>query len=370
MFDVIVAGAGFAGVTAARLLAENNKKVLIIERRRTPAGNCYDETNEYGITVHKYGPHIFHTNSKRCWDFVNRFSRFNGFQHRVLSYANGSYYPFPINRDTLGQVFGTTLSNDEVLPYLEKQVAEATFNKDIQNFRDAVVSQVGETLYDMFFNHYTRKQWGRDPQELMPELASRIPVRSNADDRYFTDRYQGLPVRGYTKLIENMLSHENISVMYGADYFEVKDLFPAALTVFTGELDRFFDYSEGRLDYRSVKIEFETYHQEEYQPACVVNYPNDYDFTRITEFKKMTLEESPDTTICREYPSAEGEKLYIVPDEKNKDCRCAYMKKVQELEETGKYLFIGRLAEYKYYNMDAVIISALDKTQAWINSQN
>ena len=368
MFDVIVAGAGFAGMTAARLLAENGKKVLIIERRKTLAGNCYDETNDFGITVHKYGPHIFHTKSKKCWDFVNRFSKFNGFQHRVLSYANGAYYKFPINRDTLSQVFGTQLSNDEVQPYLQNQVCKSHYNKEIKNFRDAVVSQVGETLYDMFFHNYTSKQWGRDPEELMPELASRIPVRNNADDRYFTDRYQGLPVRGYTYLAKNMIDHENISIMYGVDYFEIKDLFPDVLTIFTGELDRFFDYSEGHLDYRSVKIEFETYHQKEFQPACVVNYPNDYDFTRITEFKKMTLEESSDTTICREYPSVNGEKLYVVPDEKNQKCRESYMNKVKELEKSGKYLFIGRLAEYRYYNMDAVILSALDKTQSWIDN--
>lgn len=367
MFDAIVVGSGLAGACSARILAENGKRVLVIERRRQIAGNCYDEKNDAGITVHKYDSHIFHTNSKKCWDFVNRFADFNGFQHRVLSYAQGNFYPFPINRDTLGAVFGVSLSNAEVAPFLEKQVQAAHFNPQIKNFRDAVVSQVGDTLYDLFFGNYTSKQWGRNPEELMPELAKRIPVRANSDARYFTDRYQGLPVHGYTDMVKNMLAHDNISLMLGADYFEVKDMLRSKLLVFTGEMDRFFEYRDGSLDYRSVKIEFETLAEESYQPACVVNYPNDYDFTRITEFKKMTLEKSPSTTICREYPSAKGEKLYIVPDEKNRKCREEYMRRVKVLEESGSHLFIGRLAEYKYYNMDAVILSSMEKTEAWLN---
>lgn len=366
MFDVIVAGAGFAGAVAARILAENNKKVLVVERRRQIAGNCYDETNSAGITIHKYGPHIFHTNNKAAWDFINRFGEFNGFQHRVRSYAGGQFYPFPINRDTVNQVFGLKLSNNDIPAFLKEQSSFA--GGEINNYRDAVVSQVGQTLYDLFFSGYTRKQWGREPEELSASLASRIPVRDNGDDRYFTDRYQGLPRHGYTRLVENILNHDNISLMLGADYFEVSKLFKPELTVFTGELDRYFDYSDGRLDYRSVRITFETLPVESYQPAAVVNYPNDYDFTRITEFKKMTLEESPSTTICKEYPSADGEKLYIVPDEKNSNCRARYIKKAQSLEAAGTHLFIGRLAEYKYYNMDAVIISAMEKTQNWLQT--
>lgn len=366
MFDVIVAGAGFAGAVAARVLAENQKKVLVVERRRHVAGNCYDETDGAGITVHPYGPHIFHTNSRSCWEFVNRFGAFNGYQHRVRSYTGGVFYPFPINRDTVNQVFGLTLSNQEVSPFLQAQAGPAG---KAGNYREAVVSQVGETLYDLFFSGYTRKQWGREPETLSADLASRIPVRINGDDRYFTDRYQGLPVRGYTRLVENMLAHENIAVMLGADYFAVRETFQPELTVFTGELDRYFDCCDGALDYRSVRLEFETLPMQSYQPAAVVNYPNDYDFTRITEFKKMTLEESPCTTICREYPSAQGEKLYIVPDEKNKLRRAGYIRRAQALEAAGTHLFIGRLAEYKYYNMDAVIASAMQKTQAWLEGR-
>lgn len=368
MFDVIVAGAGFAGAVAARILAENNKKVLVIERRRHVAGNCYDETNSAGITVHKYGPHIFHTDNKSCWDFINRFGEFNGFQHRVLSYAGGQFYPFPINRDTVNRVFGLSLSNGEVDGFLKSQAQQ--FGGERRNYRDAVVSQVGQTLYDMFFSGYTRKQWGREPEELSASLASRIPVRTGGDDRYFTDKYQGLPTRGYTRVVENMLTHDNISLMLGADYFEVRDMFNPELTVFTGGLDRYFDCCDGALDYRSVRIEFETLPIDSYQPAAVVNYPNDYDFTRITEFKKMTLEKSPCTTVCREYPSANGEKLYIVPDEKNSRLREGYIKRARSLEAAGTHLFIGRLAEYKYYNMDVVIISAMEKTQKWLESHS
>lgn len=362
-YDVVIVGAGLAGSTAARILAERDKKVLVVEKHRHSAGHCHDYRDENGITVHTYGPHIFHTSNKRVWDFVNKFSEFHYYQHRVLSYAGGKLIPFPINRDTLAEVFGIQLATYEVEAFLEKEVNRSKFNTPPRNFRDVVVSQVGERLYELFFKNYTMKQWERDPEKLAPEVASRIPVRTNRDDRYFADRYQGIPKYGYTKLVENILDHPNISILLGTDYFEIKDLFKPDLTVYTGQLDRFFDYEYGELEYRSLKLELKTIDREYYQPAAVVNYPNDYDWTRITEYKYFLNEKSDKTTVCFEYPLAKGEPYYIVMTQENMEKRDKYMKEVEKLEKSGEYLFIGRLAEYKYYNMDQVIEASMRKLQ-------
>ena len=360
-FDVIVVGAGLAGATSARLLAEAGKKVLIIERRRHIGGNCYDYKNEYGITIHKYGPHIFHTNSSRVWRFVNRFSRFRYYQHRVLSYVDGKYVPFPINRDTVVELFGLDLSASDVEEFLKKEVERSKFSDPPRNFEDQVISQVGERLYEKFFKGYTIKQWDKDPKELSADVAKRIPVRSSRDDRYFSDKYQGIPIHGYTKMVEKMLDHENISILIGVDYFEVKEEMKADLTIYTGELDRFFDYSFGKLEYRSLEFEFVTYDMEYYQPVAVVNYPNDYDWTRITEYKYFLDEKSPKTTVSYEYPKSEGEPYYVVLTEENMKRRDRYIKEVEKLEMSGEYIFVGRLAEYKYYNMDQVIERVMEK---------
>jgi UDP-galactopyranose mutase len=360
-YDILVVGAGLAGSTAARILAEKGKKVLVVEKHKHVAGHCHDYKNEYGITVHTYGPHIFHTNNKKVWDFVHRFTEFHYYQHKVLSYAEGKLFPFPINRDTIKEIFGIEIGTHEVKEFLENEVKKSKFNNPPKNFRDAVVSQVGERLYEMFFKNYTIKQWERDPEELSAEIAKRIPVRENRDDRYFSDKYQGIPKYGYTKMVENMLDHENISLLLGADYFEIKDIIKPELTIYTGELDRFFEYKYGKLEYRSLELELKTFDKENYQPVATVNYPNDYDWTRITEFKHFLNEKSNKTTVCFEYPKSEGEPYYIVMTEDNMKKREQYMKEVEELEKTGKYLFIGRLAEYKYYNMDQVIEASMNK---------
>jgi UDP-galactopyranose mutase len=219
----------------------------------------------------------------------------------------------------------------------------------------------------LFFEKYTEKQWNCNPDELSSELAGRIPVRNNNDCRYFSDKYQGIPVNGYTAMINNMLEHENIHLLLGCDYMNIKDQFSAKLLVYTGELDKFFDYRFGKLAYRSVKIAFRTYEQELFQPAPVVNYPNDYDYTRITEFKQMTGEVSKKTTVCFEYPSADGLPFYTVPNKENQSLREQYMQEVAQLETTGNCLFIGRLAEYKYYNMDLAIESAIKRVEQWLN---
>lgn len=361
-----VVGAGLAGATAARSLAESGKQVTVIEQHNHIAGHCHDYRDQAGITVHTYGPHIFHTKERTVWEWVNRFTDFIYYQHKVISFADGQMIPFPINRDTICQLFGVDISIDEVPHFLRKQVENSRFNDPPENFADAVISQVGEVLYRTFFENYTRKQWGRDPRELSSELAKRIPVRSSRDARYFSDPYQGIPARGYTAMVQNILDHKNISLMLNTDYFSIKDEIKGELTVYTGELDRYFEYESGKLEYRSLDLRFETYDTPEYQQAAVVNYPNDYQWTRITEFKKLSGELSDKTTVCFEFPKASGEPYYIVPDARNSELKETYMKKVRELEESKEVLFIGRLAEYAYYNMDQVIAATLKKIEPFI----
>lgn len=342
MFDVVVVGAGLSGVTAARILAEAGYKVLVIERYKHIAGHCHDFKHSTGITVHSYGPHIFHTNDRMVWDFVNKFTRFRYYQHRVLSYVEGRFVPFPINRDTLVELFGINLATYEVEEFLQREVKKSKFNTPPKNFRDVIVSQVGEKLYELFYKNYTIKQWGRDPEELTPEVAKRIPVRSNRDGRYFSDKYQGIPVEGYTKMVERMINHQNISLMLGVDYLEVSDLFMPKLTVYTGELDRFFGYAYGKLEYRSLRLETQVLDQEFYQDVAVVNYPNDYDWTRITEYKHFLGERSERTVVCYEYPESEGEPYYVVPTAENMERREKYMREVKKLEKAeSTYLLEG-----------------------------
>jgi len=366
VFDVVVVGSGLAGATSARILAEAGYKVIVIERRNHIGGNVYDY-KEKGISIHKYGPHIFHTNYKEVWDFLNRFTGFRLYQHRVLSYVEGTLVSFPININTLRKVFGKDFSINEAKEFLKSEVKKSKYNIPYKNFRDVVVSQVGERLYELFFKGYTIKQWGRDPEELSPEIAKRIPVRFNFDDRYFSDKYQGIPKDGYTKMIQNILNHPNISLMLNVDYFEVKDLFKPKLVVYTGELDRFFEFSYGKLEYRSLEFKLDWVKSPKYQPVATVNYPNDYDFTRITEFKHFLDEDFDETVICYEYPKNKGTPYYVVLTEDNVSRRELYMKEVEKLEKTGEYLFVGRLAEYKYYNMDAVVLSAMSKVKRWLS---
>jgi UDP-galactopyranose mutase len=359
--DVLVVGSGLAGATAARLMADKGKSVTVIEKRDHIGGNCFDYKNEADIFVHKYGPHIFHTNNKEVWDFANRFADFNTYSHKVLSYIEGEFVPFPINKETINKVFNVDIKVDEVKDFLKSEVEKSKFNNPPLNFEDAVISKCGERMYELFFKNYTAKQWDRDPKELMPEMANRIPVREDEEDRYFTDAYQGIPEEGYTKLIENMLSHENIKIVTGSDYFSIKDKVNCDLVVYTGKLDEFFDYSFGELQYRSVFFEFKDFDMEYYQPASVINYPNDNAYTRITEFKYFKDNNKNNTTICLEYPTEKGEPSYILMSEENKNKREQYMEKVKELEEQGRFVFLGRLAEYKYYNMDQVIGSVIEK---------
>ena len=368
--EILVVGSGLSGVTCARVLAEKGYKTLVVEKMKQLGGQVFDYKNEFGITVHHYGPHIFHTNLKHVWDFVNRFSSFSDYQHNVLSFIDGKFFPFPINRDTLNQVFGLNLSDNEVPAFLKEEVQKSTFSQTYPSFRDAIVSQVGERLYRLFFEKYTKKQWNCDPEMLSAEIAGRISVRNTGESRYFTDTYQGMPVDGYSAMIEKMLSHENIHILSDCNYFEIKDCLNPELTVYTGKLDEFFDYKYGRLDYRSLKFDFKTFDEESFQPAPVVNYPNDYDYTRTTEFKKMTGEKSSKTTVCFEYPSETGLPFYPVLSAKNLSLKAKYQEETAQLEASNKFIFTGRLAEYKYYNMDTAIDAALLNVEKWLQSKH
>ena len=363
--DVLVIGAGFAGSTAARILAERGKRVLLLERLNDPAGHCFDYTDGNGIIIHRYGPHIFHTQLEEVWEFVRRFADFHDYQHRVLSSVQGKLLPFPINLDTLKGLVGTGFGEDAEA-FLKGEVEKSEFHSPPKNFRDVVVSQIGEKLYELFYKNYTIKQWERDPEELSPAIARRIPVRYDREDRYFTDLHQGIPLNGYTGLVKRMLDHPNIRVRFGEDYFDVRREYPASLVVYTGELDRFFEYRHGKLEYRSLRFDLRTYDREWFQDAAVVNYPNDHKWTRITEFKHFLPASSSRTTVYYEYPQKEGEPYYVVLTDDNLGRREKYMRETSVMEETGEFLFVGRLAEYRYYNMDDVIHTAMKKTLAWL----
>ena len=353
-FEYVVVGAGFAGCTVAERIANVlNKKVLIIEKRNHIGGNAYDYYNEAGILVHKYGPHIFHTNNKIVWDYLSNFTKWRLYQHKVLAYIDGMYIPFPINLNTINILYNKSFSPEEFKLFLDNIKENKS---EILNSRDMVTTKIGEELYEKFFKWYTKKQWGVFPEDLSPEVTARIPVRFNKDDRYFTDKYQGVPQHGYTKLFENMLSSKNIRILLNTDYKEIIDGIKFEKMIYTGPIDYFFDYKFGKLPYRSIKFEFETLECEYYQSVATVNYPNDYDFTRITEFKHITGQVHLKTTIVKEYPTSEGEPYYPIPHAENYEIYKLYE---NEAKKFDNIYFVGRLANYKYYNMDKVVEEAL-----------
>jgi UDP-galactopyranose mutase len=354
MFDYLVVGAGFAGATIAeRLAAHAGKKVLICDRRQHIGGNAYDHYDEAGILVHKYGPHIFHTNSREVYEYLSRFTEWRPYQHRVLASVDGQLLPIPINLDTVNRMYGTTYNSLELEQFF-KSMAEPV--EQVRTSEDVIVSKVGRELYEKFFRNYTRKQWGLDPSELDASVTSRVPVRTNRDDRYFTDTYQVMPLHGYTRMFERMLAHPNIKVLLNADYAEVENAIPHAEVVFTGPIDEYFDYRFGKLPYRSLDFKFETRNVDVAQPGPVINYPNENAYTRVTEFKYLTGQEHAKTTLVYEYAKAEGDPYYPVPQPQN----ALLYKKYQELAAaTPGVHFLGRLGTYKYYNMDQVVAQAL-----------
>jgi UDP-galactopyranose mutase len=354
MFDYLIVGAGFAGsVLAERLASQANKKVLIVEKRNHVGGNAYDCYDDAGVLIHKYGPHIFHTNSAEVFTYLSRFTEWRPYEHRVLASVDGQLVPMPINLDTINRLYGTRFTSFELEDFFRSQ-AEA--RDPIRTSEDVVVSRVGRELYEKFFRNYTRKQWGLDPSELDAAVTARVPVRTNRDDRYFTDRYQAMPLHGFTRMFERMLDHPNIKILLNTDYREIQNLLPHREMIFSGPIDEYFDYCYGRLPYRSLEFRFETLETPQRQPVAVVNYPNDNAYTRVTEFKHLTGQEHPKTTLVYEYPRAEGDPYYPVPRPENAEIYRRY--KVLAEKTPGVY-FVGRLATYKYYNMDQVVAQAL-----------
>lgn len=354
IFDYLIVGAGFAGsVIAERLASQASKKVILIDKRNHIGGNAYDYYNDEGILVHKYGPHIFHTNSHEVFEYLSQFTQWRPYEHRVLASVDDKLLPIPINLDTINKLYHLNLDSAQLEEFFAS-VAEP--KESISTSEDVVVNKVGRELYEKFFRNYTRKQWGLDPSELDATVTARVPIRTNRDDRYFTDKYQVMPLHGYTRLFEKMLSHPNIKIMLNTDYHEVEEWLPYRELIYTGPIDEFFNFCYGKLPYRSLDFEFKTFDMPVYQPVAVVNYPNDNAYTRVTEFKYLTGQQHPKTSVVYEYPRAEGDPYYPVPRTENTELYKRY--KVLADAAIGIY-FIGRLATYKYYNLDQVIAQAL-----------
>jgi UDP-galactopyranose mutase len=354
MFDYLIVGAGFAGsVLAERLASDAGKKVLIIDRRPHIAGNAYDHYNEDGVLVHRYGPHIFHTNSREVFEYLSRFTEWRPYQHRVQAWVDGQLVPIPINLDTVNQLYGLNLTSFELVAFFESVAQKC---ERVVTSEDVIVSKVGRELYEKFFRNYTRKQWDLDPSELDASVTARVPVRTNRDDRYFTDTYQAMPKHGLTRMFERMLLHPNIKIMLNADFQEIREAIPHGEIIFTGPIDEFFDYRYGKLPYRSLEFKFETLNEPRHQPVAVINYPNDNLYTRVTEFKHLTGQEHPKTTLVYEYPRASGDPYYPIQRPENLEL---YRRYQLLAASTPGVHFVGRLATYRYYNMDQVTAQAL-----------
>ncbi|WP_275402982.1 UDP-galactopyranose mutase [Sphingomonas corticis] len=355
-YDVLVVGAGFAGaVMAERLAADAGLRVLVVDRRPHVAGNAYDRKDAAGILIHQYGPHIFHTNSAEVFDYLSQFTDWRPYEHRVLAEVRGQRVPIPINRTTLNRLFDAGLESDaDAAAFL---AARAEPVAEVRTSQDVVVSAVGQELYRLFFRGYTRKQWGLDPSELDKAVTARVPTRTNADDRYFTDTYQAMPAEGFTAMFEAMLDHPNITLRLGTDFAAIGDEVTYDKLVYTGPIDEYFGCRHGKLPYRSLRFEHATLPVERHQEVAVVNYPDEaVPYTRVTEYKHLTGQRSDVTSITTEYPAAEGDPYYPIPRPENQ----ALFKRYEALAlAEPDVLFVGRLATYRYYNMDQVVGQAL-----------
>jgi UDP-galactopyranose mutase len=355
---ILIVGAGFAGAVCARELADAGHTIHVIDKRPHIGGNAFDEYDSHGVLIHPYGPHIFHTNSKKIVEWLSRFTYWRFYEHRVLANLEGKLFPIPINKTTLNKLYNQKLDEDGAEKWLNRVKVP---KEPIRTSEDVVLSSVGHDLCDKFFRGYTQKQWGLDLSELSAGVAARIPTRTNDDDRYFTDTYQLMPADGYTEMFRKIYDHPKISVETSIDFFEKKSQFKVDHIVYTGPVDKFFNYKYGKLPYRSLSFEHQHLASTEcYQTVGTVNYPNDHAYTRITEFKYLTGQKHSGTSIVREYPQAEGEPYYPIPRADNE----ALFKCYRDLAENETNVtFVGRLAQYKYFNMDQVVGAALVAAQ-------
>jgi UDP-galactopyranose mutase len=354
MFDYLIVGAGFAGsVLAERLASQLGKKVLICDRRSHVGGNAYDCYDDHGLLVHRYGPHIFHTGSRRIFEHLSQFTKWRPYEHRVIAHVDGKLLPFPINVDTVNELFGLALDGEQVAE-LFRERAEPI--KHVRTSEDAVVSKIGRELYEKFFRNYTRKQWGLDPSQLDAAVAARVPARTNHDARYFTDEYQAMPLHGFTRMFENMLDHPNIKVLLNAEHREIAREVRYERLIYTGPIDEFFDMRFGKLPYRSLRFKHETHDVEWFQAGPVINHPNEHAYTRVTEFKWLTGQTHPKTSVVYEFPCDDDDPYYPVPRPEN----AALYQRYKALADARPDVdFVGRLATYRYYNMDQVVGQAL-----------
>ena len=355
-YDYLIVGAGFAGsVMAERLASQMDKKVLIVEKRHHIGGNAYDEYDEHGILVHRYGPHIFHTNSNKVFDYLSKFTEWIPYEHKVLAKLDGRLYPIPINRITLNKLYNLNLQSEKEVEEYYKKVREKRY--PIQNSEDIIVNQVGKDLFEKFFRNYTKKQWNLEPTELSASVCGRIPVRTNDDCRYFTDKYQFMPKEGYTKMLERMLSHKNIEIALNTDYKKIINDIKFDKLIYTGPIDYFFDYEFGKLPYRSIRFEYKNYDLEYLQEYASIHYVNkEVPYTRVSEYKHLTGQKIDGTTISFEYPQVNGEQFYPIPTKINNQKFQRYLTMAKKLINIK---FLGRLAEYQYYNMDQVVANTL-----------
>ncbi|MGD8913953.1 MAG: UDP-galactopyranose mutase [Candidatus Thiodiazotropha sp.] len=381
MFDTIIVGSGFAGsVLAERLASQKNKNILILEKRNTVAGNCYDCFDEHGVLIHKYGPHLFHTDNKEVFNYLGQFTTWINYQHQVLAQVDGQKIPIPFNLNSLNMVFPRSLASSLEKKLINKYGFDVKIPiLDLIKEEDDELKYLADFIYKKVFANYTSKQWGCSPEEISPEVTARVPVFISRDNRYFQDKYQAIPKRGYTHLFTNMLAHENIKIMLNTDYRDVLSfdcdsgnlkLFGQPFFgdfIYTGMIDELFDWRFGELPYRSLQFDFEHLKQDFYQQATTENYPDNYDFTRITEFKRMSGQEIQGTTIVREYPqdydrTEVGKNTPYYPI-LNEDNTRRYKQYFELSQKTNNLILVGRLAEYRYYDMDDIVARALEVYQ-------
>ncbi len=358
MYDWMIVGAGFAGsVLAERIASQRKESVIIVDRRPHIAGNAFDAYNDDGLLIHKYGPHIFHTNAESIFSYLSQFTKWRPYEHRVLAHVDDKLLPIPINLDTVNNLYGLSLDSEGLEAFFQKNAEPVD---EVRTSEDVIVGRVGRDLYNKFFRDYTRKQWGLDPSQLDKSVTSRVPVRTDRDDRYFGDKFQYMPLNGYTAMFDKILDNPHISLLLQTDYRDVRDIISHRRLIFTGPVDEYFDFCHGKLPYRSLQFKHVTLDTEWHQPVAVINYPQTEAYTRVTEYKHLTGQKHAKTSLTYEYPTDIGDPYYPVPRPENQ----ALFKRYESMARAQKNVwFVGRLATYRYYNMDQVVGQALSTFQ-------